>query len=107
MPDSVATRYGSREAMVFGEVRVSFAEFRVRVDRLARGLAALRIRHGENVAIWLPNRAEGFFAQYAGAGLGDVVVALHPRFKAHELSYILSQSHAKEPFLPGLPRGSG
>src|SRR5947207_13091550 len=95
MLDSVATRYGSREAMVFGEVRVSFAEFRERVNRLARGLAALGIRHGENVAIWLPNRPEWFFAQYACARLGAVVVALNPRYKAHELSYILGQSEAK------------
>src|SRR5437762_2054367 len=95
MLDAVATRYGSREAMVFGEVRVSFAEFRERVDRLARGLAALGIRHGENVAIWLPNRPEWFFAQYACARLGAVVIALNPRYKAHELSYILGQSEAK------------
>src|SRR5439155_1700267 len=95
MLDAVATRYGSREAMVFGEVRVSFAEFRERVNRLARGLAALGIRHGENVAIWLPNRPEWFFAQYACAHLGAVVIALNPRYKAHELSYILGQSEAK------------
>src|SRR5881409_3301811 len=95
MLDSVATRYGSREAMVFGEVRVSFAEFRERANRLARGLAALGIRHGENVAIWLPNRPEWFFAQYACARLGAVVIALNPRYKAHELSYVLGQSEAK------------
>src|SRR5881409_2471666 len=92
MLDSVATRYGSREAMVFGEVRVSFAEFRERVNRLARGLAALGIRHGENVAIWLPNRPEWFFAQYACARLGAVVVALNPRYRSHELTYILGQA---------------
>src|SRR5438093_11655795 len=95
MLDAVATRYGSREAMVFGEVRVSFAEFRERVNRLARGLAVLGIRHGENVAIWLPNRPEWFFAQYACARLGAVVIALNPRYKAHELSYVLGQSEAK------------
>src|SRR5947199_9020140 len=88
MLDAVATRYGSREAMVFGEVRVSFAEFRERVNRLARGLAALGIRHGENVAIWLPNPPEWFFAPYPRARLGAVAIAPHPRYKAHELSYI-------------------
>src|SRR5438128_9352663 len=95
MLDSVATRYGSREAMVFGEVRLSVAGFRERVNGLARGLPALGIRHGENVAIWLPNRPEWFFAQYACARLGAVVVALNPRYKAHELSYVLGQSEAK------------
>src|SRR5437773_12357782 len=100
MLDSVATRYGSREAMVFGEVRVSFAEFRERVNRLARGLAALGIRHGENVATSLPNRPAWFFAQYACARPGAVVIALNPRYKAHERSYILRQSEARAPVLP-------
>src|SRR5438128_5756141 len=95
MLDSVATRYGSREAMVFGEVRVSFAEFRERVNRLARGLAALGIRHGENVAIWLPNRPEWFFAQYACARLGAAVIARNPRAKATQLSSTPAQSEVK------------
>src|SRR5207249_1335971 len=35
---------------------------------------------------------EWFFAQYACARLGAVVVALNPRYRSHELTYILGQA---------------
>ena len=95
MLDALATRHGAREAIVFGDRRVTFAAFRERVGRLAHGLAALGIGRDDTVAIWLPNRPEWFFAQYACARLGAVVVALNPRYKAHELTYILGQSEAR------------
>ena len=95
MLDALAARHGAREAIVFGDRRVTFAAFRERVGRLAHGLAALGIGRDDTVAIWLPNRPEWFFAQYACARLGAVVVALNPRYKAHELTYILGQSEAR------------
>ena len=95
MLDAVAARHGAREAIVFGDRRITFAAFRECSDGLARGLAALGIGRDDKVAIWLPNRPEWFFAQYACARLGAVVVALNPRYKAHELTYILGQSDAK------------
>jgi fatty-acyl-CoA synthase len=93
--DAVAA--GSREcpAMVFGDERVTFGRFRQRVETLARGLSALGIEPGDKVAIWLPNRPAWFFAQYACATIGAIVVALNPRYKAHELTYILGQSDTK------------
>lgn len=93
--DTVAARHGAREAIVFGDRRLTFAAFRECSDRLARGLAALGIGRDDKVAIWLPNRPEWFFAQYACARLGAVVVALNPRYRAHELTYILRQSDAR------------
>ena len=65
------------------------------METLARGLSALGIEPGDKVAIWLPNRPAWFFAQYACATIGAIVVALNPRYKAHELTYILGQSDAK------------
>jgi fatty-acyl-CoA synthase len=88
----VAARHGPREAMLFGDERVTFADFKSRVDALARGLATLGLRRGDALAIWLPNRPTWFIAQHAAARLGIVVVALNPRYRAHELRYILGQS---------------
>ncbi len=89
---AVAERHGGREAIVFGDERVTFTEFRTRIDTLAAGLAALGIARGDTVAIWLPNRPAWYVAQLACARLGAVVVGLNPRYKGHELSYILAQS---------------
>ncbi|MEK7713902.1 MAG: AMP-binding protein, partial [candidate division NC10 bacterium] len=49
--DAVAARWPDREAIVFGDARITFARFRERAHRLARGLAALGIRRGDKVAI--------------------------------------------------------
>ncbi|PYN97846.1 MAG: AMP-binding protein, partial [Candidatus Rokuibacteriota bacterium] len=92
--DAVAARHPAREAIVFADERVTFGELRDRSRRLARGLAAIGIRRGDKVGIWLPNRPAWFVAQLACARLGAVVVALNPRYRGHELTYILGQSGA-------------
>jgi fatty-acyl-CoA synthase len=94
MLDAVAARRPRGEAIVFGEERVTFAEFRARAEQLARGLAALGIGRGDKVALWLPNRPAWYVIQQACARLGAVLVALNPRYRAHELSYIIAQSDA-------------
>ncbi len=92
--DAVAARHPAREAIVFADERVTFGELRDRSRRLARGLAAIGIRRDDKVGIWLPNRPAWFVAQLACARLGAVVVALNPRYRGHELTYILGQSGA-------------
>ncbi|HEU5319801.1 MAG TPA: AMP-binding protein, partial [Methylomirabilota bacterium] len=91
---AVAARHPEREAVVFGDERLTFAAFRRRVDALAGGLAALGLGAGDALAIWLPNRPAWYVAQYAAARLGVVVVALNPRYRTHELAYIVAQSDA-------------
>lgn len=92
--DAVAVRHPQREAIVFGDERLTFAALRDRARAFAAGLAALGLGPGDALAIWLPNRPLWFVAQYAAASLGVVVVALNPRYRVHELSYILGQSNA-------------
>ncbi len=92
--ETAAARHGTREAIVFGDERLSFADLRARARAFAAGLGALGLARGDALAIWLPNRPLWFVAQYAAASLGVVVVALNPRYRAHELSYILGQSRA-------------
>ena len=92
--DAIAARHPQREAIVFGDERLTFVALRDRARAFATGLAALGLGTGDTLAIWLPNRPLWFVAQYAAASLGVVVVALNPRYRVHELSYILGQSNA-------------
>lgn len=94
MVDTAAARFAEREAIVFADERMTYAELRRRVDRLARGFLALGVEMGEPVALWLPNRPAWLLAQYACAKIGAAVVALNTRYRAHELAYILAQSDA-------------
>jgi fatty-acyl-CoA synthase len=88
----VAAEHGGRTALVFGDERITFSDLVARIDTLARGLATLGLGRGDTLAIWLPNRPAWYVTQLACARLGVVVVGLNPRYKAHELSYILAQS---------------
>jgi fatty-acyl-CoA synthase len=92
---TVAARHPDGEAIVFGDERITYAAFQARVEALAGGLAALGLGRGDALAIWLPNRPLWYVAQLAAARLGVVVVALNPRYRAHELGYILGQSGAR------------
>ena len=88
----VAARFSDREALVAADRRLSYAALWHEARRFARALLALGVRKDDKVAVWLPNRPAWLFAQYGCALMGAVVVALNPRYKAHELAYILKQS---------------
>jgi fatty-acyl-CoA synthase len=90
----VAERFADREAIVAADRRITYAEFYQHVTRYARALLTAGVKRGHTVALWLPNRPEWLFIQYACAMIGAVAVSLNTRYKAHELGYILDQSEA-------------
>src|SRR5215475_5110429 len=94
MLDDVARRHPTREALVFLERRLAYADIVREVERCARGLLALGVQPDDKVALWLPNRPEWLVVQHAVARIGAVLVALNTRHRAHELDYVLRQSGA-------------
>ncbi|MBI5256436.1 MAG: AMP-binding protein [Burkholderiales bacterium] len=60
---------------------VRWQDFADRVQRLARGLAAAGLRHGDRLALIAPNSLEWELLQHAALSLGAVVVGLD----AHDL----------------------
>jgi fatty-acyl-CoA synthase len=89
---AIAGRFPDREALVATDRRLTYAEMLREAQRFARALLALGVRKDDKVALWLPNRPTWLFAQYGGAMIGAVIVALNPRYRAHELAYILKQA---------------
>jgi non-ribosomal peptide synthetase component E (peptide arylation enzyme) len=51
-------RFGSQEALVDGETRLTFAQLADEVDRAACALVASGVQPGDRVAIWAPNIGE-------------------------------------------------
>jgi len=92
--DRTAERFGECEALVScaQEVRLTYAELRVAVDELARGLIAAGLQRGDRVGIWSPNCAEWTLVQYATAKLGVIMVNVNPAYRTSELEYALRQS---------------
>jgi len=90
-----AQRFGDREGLVDGDLRLTFAELADRIDEAARALVATGIRAGDRVAVWAPNAAEWVFAALGVHCAGGVVIPVNTRFKGHEAADILERSGAR------------
>ncbi len=89
---AAAAHAPGHEAIVATDQRITYGAFHAEACGFARALLAHGVRKDDKIAIWLPNRPAWLYAQYGAALIGAVVVALNPRYKAHELRYILDQS---------------
>lgn len=92
LPALAARRFGEREALCFENRRWSYAEFDAEVDRVARGLIAIGVGHGEHVALWMVNRPEWLYLMYATAKIGAVLVPLNTRYRTADVAYTVKQS---------------
>lgn len=95
LAQTMADRFGDREALVFRDERYTFAEVLARVDEVAKGLMKLGVQPGDHVALWMMNRAEWIFTMFALAKIGAVQVPVNTRFRTHDLAYLLKQSDAR------------
>jgi fatty-acyl-CoA synthase len=90
--DEIARRFGDKEGLVYRDRRYTFREMAERVDLAARALMAMGVQRSDHVALWLNNRDEWVFLQYAIAKIGAVLVPVNTRFRTDDLGYILRQS---------------
>lgn len=93
--DDAASRFADNEAMVDGDVRWNFAEFRDEIRRAARALMASGIEKGDTVAVWAPNIWEWAIAALGVHVAGGVVVPINTRWKGREAEYVLRNSGAR------------
>ena len=93
--ERAARRFPDLEALVEGDLRLTYPELLVAVDDAARALVASGIEPGDRVAIWAPNCAEWVVAASATHRAGAVLVPLNTRFKGPEAAYILNTSRAR------------
>ena len=93
--DDAAVRFGDREAMVDGDVRWTFTEFRTQIHTAARALMASGLGGGGRVALWAPNICEWAVAALGVHAAGGVVVPINTRFKGREAAYVLENSGAE------------
>ena len=98
-----AERFGTRTAIVDGDLRCSFEELADRMLEAVRATIALGVMPGDRVGLCAPNSAEWIISALGILGAGGVIVPLNTRFKSGELAYILRKSDAKaliaSPFL--------
>ena len=90
-----ATQYGEKEAIYDLKNRVTYSDFLRDVDRIAAGLRAKGIKKGDRIAVALPNFYETAIIFFAVAKLGGVLVPFNPKYKKHEVNFILNNSEPK------------
>ncbi|MGH9967631.1 MAG: class I adenylate-forming enzyme family protein [Pyrinomonadaceae bacterium] len=73
----------------------TYAEFNAAVNRAAAMLASHGVQKGDTVSLFMPNSAEFIIAYFACWKLGALAGPVNSLLKAHELSYVLSNSEAR------------
>ncbi len=98
---SVALRFAQREALVSRHQgrRLSYAQLREEVDRLARALLAIGFRRGERIGVWSTDNIEWLLLQMATARIGAVLVNINPANRTRELAHALQRSEVQGLFL--------
>src|SRR5690625_2709515 len=88
--------YPEHEAIVYPElnIRLTYKQFDIKVNKAARGLMSIGIKKGDHVAIWSDNKLEWLITQFATAKIGAVLVTVNTNYQAFELEYLLKQSDA-------------
>ncbi len=91
--DESCARYAPREALVSRHqgVRLTYAEFRRRVDALACSLMRLGLAKGDRIAIWSQNNVEWALTQFATAKAGLILVNINPAYRRAELEYAINK----------------
>src|ERR1039457_5458459 len=86
--------FADRDAVVYGERRVTYAQLSDEVTRVAHALRACGVGAGDRVAYLLPNIPEMLVAHFAVPLAGGVLVAINTRLAPPEVHYILEHSGA-------------
>ncbi len=90
--------FPNKPAIIYGERRLTYAEFRQAAERMALAIRA-RITPGDRVAFLAPNIPDLLIAHYAVPLAGGVLVALNPRLSRDEIHYILNHCGARLLFI--------
>ena len=87
--------YPEREAVVDGDLRLTYRQFFDRCDRWSAALQALGVRPGDRVAYIAPNTHAQLESFYAVPQIGAVLVPVNYRLTAADFVYLIQHSGAK------------
>ena len=93
--DQMVGKYGSRPALIFYGKKITYRELKESVDRLANALAALGVKKGDTVAIYLLNSPQYVMAYFAALRLGAKVTPISPVYTSMEVKHQITDSDAR------------
>jgi len=89
-----AARKPDALALIEGERKLTWRQFREQRDRLAGALVGLGLSAGEHVVIYSPNSLEYVLVSAASRAAGGIPVPMNHRLSAEEVAYVLDDSDA-------------
>src|SRR3984885_8540606 len=87
--------YAQREAVIDGDLRLTYEQFIARRDRWAASLQKMGIQRGDRVAYIAPNTHAQLESFYAVPQIGAVLVPINYRLTAEDFAYIVNHSGAR------------
>lgn len=82
-----AERFPERDAILFMNRRIRYAEYKEHADRMATAMARLGVVKGDMVAIHTPTIPQAAIAFQAAASLGACVVLTNPLYTPREIKH--------------------
>ena len=86
--------FPGREALVYGNIRQTYADYHARVSRLASGLVGLGVVPGDVVATLIPNVPAQVEAHFGVPACGAVLNTINIRLDVDTVSYIFDHGGA-------------
>jgi fatty-acyl-CoA synthase len=87
--------YADREAVVDGDLRLTYGQFLKRCDQWSAALEKLGVRQGDRVAYIAPNVHAQLESFYSVLQLGAVLVPLNYRLTADDFAYLIQHSGSR------------
>ncbi|MFD8566871.1 FadD3 family acyl-CoA ligase [Streptomyces sp. NPDC059639] len=83
------------EALVDGELRLTYRQLATRVREATRSLIALGVEPGDRVAVWGPNGHRWVVTALAVSSAGAVLVPVNTRYRGEEARWVLERGGAR------------
>ena len=87
--------FADRDALIYGDMRLTYAQYHDRVTRLASALVKIGIASGDVVATILPNVPAQSEAAFAVPACGAVLNTINTRLDVDTVAYIFDHGGAK------------
>ena len=89
-----ARKFPDKEALVFGDTRLTYRDFNCRINRLAHAFLEMGVGKGEKVALLMTNCNQYLECYFALAKIGAVAVPVNFRLHPDEITYIVNNADA-------------
>jgi long-chain acyl-CoA synthetase len=93
--EKTAKEHPEKAAIAYLEKEITYAELDSLSNEFAGALAALAVKKGDRVAVFLPNIPQFVIAYFAALKAGAVLTAISPLHKEREVAYQLGDSEAE------------